>query len=1003
MRAARGQKNFTSPSLVWKPMALAAILSAAALAATAQSPSQVSVAPTPDAQILSIDRGSAGLWQLLLKLHTRASLINIVGHPDDEDGGMLTYESRGQGVRAALLQMNRGEGGQNAVGNDYWDAIGLDRTEELLGSGRYYGVNQYFTTVIDYGFSKLKSEALDKWGHERVLGDVVRVVRMVRPLVVTSVNVGGPTDGHANHQVAGETAQEVFNAAGDPNAFPEQIKEGLRPWTPLKMYARAPNVGARGILDQGTGQLLPVRFQDYINNTRIDGALPVNLRISTGTYDPLLGASYLQIAREGLSLQKTQNGGGGVAEPGPASTGYHRFASRVQTTDQEKTFFDGIDITLLGIADLAKDADSSFLREGLTHINSDVEQAMSQFSAVQTEKAAPALAEGLKATNALIEQVQTNNLSEQAKYDVLHELRVKQAQFNNALALALGLSLDSAIAPAQAPGGGRGGPGGRAGGGRAGAGEGGEGAVVAGPVGRGGPGGFGGAPLFQFAIPGQDFFVRAHVVNQGTEAVQLSRIWLEGPSGEDWKLDVDGKENEGDMAGGSAMDQRFSVKVPDNAAPTKPYYTRPNVEQAYYDLIDARYRDLPLGPYPLSAWAEFTYNGVAVRLAQVVQRPIREFGLGTLLDPLMVAPAISIAISPGAGIVPLGAKEFRVTATIKSEVKGPAKGTVHLELPAGWRTIPTTASFSTTTEGEEQGIAFRVQPGQIAEKPYNITAVADCDGKQYRSGFVTTGYPGLRPYNLYSPATYRTSGVNVKIAPGLNVAYIEGTGDDVPQSLENLGIHVHFLNAQDIATSDLHRFDVILLGVRTYTARPELATNNGRLLDYVKNGGVVIIQYQSGVQYESKYGPYPFQLDGTQGVRVVEETGEAQILDAKSPMLSWPNRITLRDFGGWIEERGHGFMTSWDPHYAAPIEMHDQGQDAQKGGLLMARYGKGAYVYVAFAFYRQLPEGVPGGYRLIANLLSLPKNPELAGPSKTATSRPAKPATKAASGSGRRN
>src|SRR6516165_3821535 len=249
----------------------------------AQVPTAVAIQPSPSARLLPIDRGSVGLWQTLKKLHTRASLIMFTAHPDDEDGGMLTYESRDQGARVALLTLNRGEGGANVMSSDYWDALGLVRTEELLAAGRYYGVQQYFTRVIDYGFSKTMDEALGHWTKERVLRDVVRVVRMTRPLVITSVFVGGPSDGHGNHQVAGQMAQEAFRVAGDPNVFPGQIKAGLRPWAPLKDYARAPG-GRRG-----------------------GDALSVNVTVPQGDYDSVLGRSYVQISREGLGFQKTQN------------------------------------------------------------------------------------------------------------------------------------------------------------------------------------------------------------------------------------------------------------------------------------------------------------------------------------------------------------------------------------------------------------------------------------------------------------------------------------------------------------------------------------------------------------------------------------------------------------------------------------------------------------------------------------------------------------------------
>src|ERR1700726_96875 len=333
-----------------------------------QSPYASSVKPAVAPVPLPINRGSTALWQSLKKLHTRASLIMITAHPDDEDGGMLTYESRGQGARVILLTLNRGEGGANVMSSNYFDALGLVRTEELLAADHYYGVDQYWTRVIDYGFSKTKAESISKWTHDRVLADVVRVVRMTRPLVITSVFVGGPTDGHGNHQTAGAMAQEVFKAAGDPNVFPDQIAAGLRPWTPLKDYARTPWFG------------------------NDDGKLATNVVIPEGDYDDVLGVSYVQIAREGLGHQKSQTGGGMIPKPGALSSTYHRFGSVVSAQDKEASFFDGIDVSLVGIATLAKNGKADFLRPGLEKMNGLVEGAIAEFSASQPGKIAPKLA-----------------------------------------------------------------------------------------------------------------------------------------------------------------------------------------------------------------------------------------------------------------------------------------------------------------------------------------------------------------------------------------------------------------------------------------------------------------------------------------------------------------------------------------------------------------------------------------------------------------------------------
>ncbi|MGC2465786.1 MAG: PIG-L family deacetylase [Candidatus Acidiferrum sp.] len=910
-----------------------------------QSPQNVATKATTRAQEIGPNRGAAALWQSLLKLHTRASMIMFTGHPDDEDGGVLTYESRGQGVRAALLTMNRGEGGQNEMSNDYWDALGLVRTEELLAADAYYGVQQYWTTVVDYGFSKTREEALEKWGHDRVLYDSVRVVRMTRPLVVTSVSVGGHTDGHGNHMVAGQMAQEVYKAAGDPNVFPDQIREGLRPWTPLKDYSRVPfRMSDNSIFDYADGHTYPLRFFNYIEQRWEPGALATNLEAPSGLYDPWLGYTFTQLARKGLGFQKSQNGGTNVPFPGPMDTPYHRWASRVPVKDMESSFFDGIDVSLAGIASLAPNGDTVFLKRGLSEINQSVEEAMRDFSPENLPKIAPPLAKGLKETNQLIEQVSNCNLTDDEKYNVNFELRIKQAQFNGALLEALQISVQANVAPERRATG-----------------------IFALFQGL--------SDTFNAAIPGQQFEVELHVANQSSVPLSVTKFSLAGPEGEDWKFEAKGQVPS-QLPGEKAAEVRFKVAVPESAAATRPYFTRPDTEQAYYDLVDPRYRNLPTAPYPLSGWVDFDYQGVPVRIGQVVQTVHRVTGLGPVLEPMVVVPAISVSISPNAGIVPLDAKTFDLAVTVESNVKGPAKGSVRLDLPSGWRSSPESMPFSTMKDGEDQAETFQVTPSSLEAKSYKVTAVASYEGKEYREGYHTVGYSGLRPYNLYRPAAYHTTGTDVKIPAGLNVGYITGTGDDVPATLEMLGIHVHFVSPQDIASGDLSKYDVIVMGVRAYAARPELRTQNGRLLEYVKNGGVIIVQYET-MEYSRGYGPYPYTLTND-AEKVVDENSAVEILRPENPVFNWPNKITTNDFKGWIEERGHDFMKEWDPHYEALLETHDPNQDPQKGGLLFARYGKGVYVYSAFAFYRQLPEGIPGSFRIFANLVSLPRNPEVA-------------------------
>jgi LmbE family N-acetylglucosaminyl deacetylase len=922
------------------------------LVAWAISPRDVAVTPSVAAHALAADGGAAGLWQSLLKLHTRASLIMFTAHPDDEDAGMLAYESRGQGARVVLLTLNRGETGANEMSPDYFDALGLVRTEELLAADRYYGVQQYFTRVCDYGFSKTLQEAINEWTIRRVLYDAVRVVRVTRPLVVTSVFVGGITDGHGNHQMAGMIAQLAYKDAGDPNVFPGQIAGGLRPWTPLKDYAHVPFARAtpKGLYDYADHHFYPVRFRNYVTNQWHPGMLNANVEIPEGEYAPLIGLSYDQIARIGYGMHKSQNGGTGIPDAGPVTSEYHRFASRVPVEDQEKTFFDGIDTSLMGIAGLAKGQNAGFLRAGLNHINSMVEEAMSRFSAQNPARIAPLLAEGLKATNSLIRQVASSNLSDGAKYDVTHELKVKQAQFNTAVAEALGLTMQATVAPEHPP---------------------------TGPFARF----LGTPPSFQVAIPGQRFWVSVHVANQSPQPVGLTKIRLAGPRRENWTVAPQGGPP-GTLASNHATSARFQVDVPDDASYTQPYFTRPDIEQPYWDIVEPKDLNLPLAPYPLSAWVQLEYDGVPVDMAEVVQSVARIVGPGTVLNPVVVGPAIAVSISPRAGVVPLDSKSFDATVVVHSNVKGPAQGSVLLDLPSGWKSEPASAQFSTARDGQDEPVTFRVLPNNLQEKPYTVTAVAEYNGHEYKQGYRTVGYQGLRPYNLYWPSTYRTTGVDVKVAKPLNVGYVMGTGDNVPQSLENLGIYAHFLTASDLAGGDLQKYGVILLGVRAYAVRDDLITFNGRLLQYVKNGGVVVAQYETP-EFDHNYGPYPYKMTNDPE-EVTDEHSHVDILRPSNPVFVWPNKISEKDFDGWVEERGSKFMESWDARYEALLSTHDPDQAPQKGGLLYARYGKGIYVYCAYAFYRELPEGVPGAYRLIANLISLPRNPAARGTSNSA-------------------
>ena len=899
------------------------------------------VQPSVTEHPIPANEGAAALQQSLVKLRTRASLMMIVAHPDDEDGGMLTYEARGQGAHVAVLTLTRGEGGQNLMSGDFDDALGLVRTQELLAADRYMGVNQMFGTEVDFGFSKTKEEALEKWTHERVLYDAVRAVRLFRPLVVTSVFAGGLTDGHGQHQVSGEMAQEVFDAAGDPKMFPDQIAAGLLPWSPMKVYARVPfaRVTNREMFDYATGKYAPARFYNYVTKEWTTEPPKANVTIPEGENSPVLGMSYVQFARKGLALQKTQIGQGvRLAPAGAFDVSYHRYGSRVKTGEKEQSFFEGVDVTLEGIATLAP-AGEGWLRPALKTIDDHAAAAAKVFSAEAPERCAPELRDGLKALDALIAKVEASGLPPIEKANVLHELKVKRVQFNDALVQALGLRVEARMT--------------------------GQGNSCSAAV-----------------TPGCVAHVATKVVNGGRETVEVTSDFV-SPTGESVGKERTWAPGTAKIAPGKTLDSFYEfgwdsgsivVKGASGAKhdpTTRPYFSKKNSEQAYYDVNDPALRLAPHTP-PEAFWVRAAYDGVPLLLGQVALAPKDKDDEAD--RPIAVVPSLSVAIRPSAGIIPLTEKFFSVSVQVRGDEEKGIEGRVHLALPAGWRSEPQSADFSFRRAGETKTVSFVVTPAAIEEKNYKLTAVAETSQGATSEGFRAVGYRGLTPTNLYASATYKTRGVDVKVATradghGLKVGYLAGTGDEVQASLENLGIHATTLTMDDIAGGKLSGYDVVVLGVRAYAAQPGLAAANGKLLEYAKNGGVVIVQYNLG-QFD--YGPYPYSLGNAE--KVVDETAAVQLLMTDSPVLSWPNKITSRDFDGWVEERGHGFMEKWDPRYQALLETHDPGQDPQKGGLLVAKTGKGFYVYVALALYRDLPEGVPGAYRLFANLLSLGKD-----------------------------
>jgi LmbE family N-acetylglucosaminyl deacetylase len=869
--------------------------------------------PSAQAQVQepAENQGAAAAYGALLRLRSTATVLHTTAHPDDEDGALLTWLSRQQGVRTGLLTLNRGEGGANLIGPELYDALGILRTEELLAAGRYYGVDQMFTRVTDFGFSKRLDETLAHWGREVVLGDVVHAIRLYRPDILISRYHGTPRDGHGHHQAAGLMSLEAFKAAADPNRFPEHLQEGLRPWQIKKFY-------------------LSVRESEPI----------ATLSIDVGAYDPLVGKSYREIARDGLSHQRSQGAGQVRAAPGSSLSRVMLADSAIPKVANETSLFDGLDTTLLGIAQLAG---ATTFSPALTEISQRVEAAIRKFDALQPWVVASDLAAGMKATRALIEKVKASSPDTAHPDHVLFLLSNKEQEFNDAMHKALGLVMEVLIDPEPAS----------------------EGPASF-PARR---------ETFHVAIPGQRFSLTLRVTNRSPVQLERGKAGIARPLG--WE--VIEKTPAGDLPVNNAtLRTQFEVKVPDNATYTRPYWSRANEWRDHiYQINKPQYLHLPFAPPELFGVFSYEVDGVRFVLSRPTQTVYMDRPWGEQRRLLTVAPAINIAMAPRAGVVPIAAAptSVNVSVTVSSNIKGDAAGKVALRLPDGGTATPAEHNFTFTHAGEASNFSFKVSlPRAATGADYQIHAVAEYGGREYTEGYRVIAHRDLEPRHLYRPATMDVRGIDVQVASNLSVGYVMGVGDEVPQALEQIGVKVTMLDTNDLANGHLDQFDAIIIGIRASAVRDDLKVYSKRLLDYAERGGNLIYQYQTQEFDAVPYGPYPYKLTA-RAIEVSEEDATVTILDPSHPVFHWPNTITEADFSGWVEERGSKWMTTWDERYTPLLESHDRQQPPQRGGLLYAQYGQGTFIYAAYAFYRQLPAGVPGSYRLFANLISLKQRP----------------------------
>jgi LmbE family N-acetylglucosaminyl deacetylase len=821
------------------------------------------------------------------KLRTPVSVMHITAHPDDEHGGVLAKLSRGDGARVTLLTLTRGESGDNAIGPQLFDALGLIRTEELLVANRYYGVDQqYFTTVVDYGYSKLLEEAMTKWGRETVLRDVVRIIRMERPTIILSRFQGSARDGHGNHQAAGLMAQEAFFAAGDAARYPEQIREGLRPWSPIKVY---------------------------VGGMRADEDWTV--RVDTGAFDPVLGDSYDNIARFGLSFQRSQNAGRFTPTSGPTYA-YYKLAAfgagavgRAGDGAKEESVFDSLPRTM-------EEAIGGSGRP----IDQAVTEAFADFQIANPSASVPALARGLKVTR--------DAFASAIDPQFRHLLRIKEQQFQDAINAANGARVVAITNP----------------------------------------------PLMSAPVPGQTFTVDAWLEIAGKRVESPSAVRVIGEQG--WSVRP------------AREPFRFQVTVaPDAPLSTKPYFFRSGLQESVYTLSDRSQFGRPALAPPLIASASYTAGDTHVDVRQPVQRRESRAPYGDTVLEVRTVPRLAVSVAPVHAIVPVGpavapsASAGRLSPTLDIDVTlnhnadTPSLGQVMLRLPEGWTSKPGSQAFRFERAGERAAFRFVVRPGLLSAQAYQVDAVAIDGLGEYREGYELIDHRDLDVRYLYRDATATVRGVSVATVAGLKVGYVMGIGDQVPAGLRQLGAQVTLLGERDLASANLSQYDAIMTGTRAYAVREDLKTYNTRLLDYVRNGGNMIVLYNTQELVPNTFAPYPGELPRT-AEEVSEEDSPVTILAPTHQALNWPNRIADADFDGWVEQRGSKFFATWDASYTPMIATNDRGQAPQSGGWLTARVGKGTWTYFAHALHRQLPYGVAGAYRITANLLALNKRPK---------------------------
>src|SRR5579863_1887419 len=672
------------------------------------------------------------------------------------------------------------------------------------------------------------------------------------------------------------------------------------------------------------------------------------VKLNTGEESAALGMGYVQFAMDGLRHQLSQGAANWTIDSGDRFTFYKLVDSvvpaKLDKDGHEKDFFDGLDTSLPALAARlgTEETKAAGLRKELTEIAKEIGEANQGARGNDVSAAAVPLVRIVQRLEKLGVEVRKSGLAHGAKADLLMRLDEKLGQAETALNLALNVSLQAVVessgqsdrTPASLPK---------------------------------------DVDALTTVSPGQEFLVAVKFHNGSRLPLTVDALKLEVPAG--WNT-ISERIRPEVVKAGDELRVTFRLRVPRDAAYTRPYWHRDDPETESINHIDnEKYATLPFPPPALRArvtyaapWA--SGEKVENHISAVVETPFIDETEKARSRPLAVVPAFSVVLEPGTQVISThNGSSSTVTVGVTSNLARTEHGVLRLELPKGWRSEPAEQTMEFARRGEKKEVEFKVFPAALSEGQATLRAVLDVSGDKYSEGYTLVTREDLGSFYYYQPARQRVSIVDVRVPHDLKVGYVMGAGDDIPTVLAQVGMDVTLIPAEKLATENLSRYGTIVLGIRAYDTQKDVAANNQRLLDFVSAGGTLVTQYNAGVAdfNSGHFTPYPAELSRA---RVSVEEAPVTILAPEDEVFHSPNTITARDFDGWVQERGLYFMKTWDEHFKPLLSCHDPGEEAQKGGLLRAQYGKGTYIYTGYAFFRQLPAGVPGAVRLYVNLLS---------------------------------